>query len=56
MNESAVISTGRRRISAASRAASSRLAPSARRRLANSTIRIEFLEARPISVTRPIWQ
>ena len=55
-NASEVITIGRKRRRAASTAASSALMPSACFCAANSTIRIAFLAARPISVTRPIWK
>ena len=56
MNASDVIRIGRSRMRAASMAASITDMPCRRSCSANSTIRIEFLAARPISITRPIWQ
>src|SRR6266849_6795231 len=50
-----VIKIGRRRVRAASTAASHRFAPRSSACLANSTIRIAFLAANPISTTNPIW-
>ncbi|MCY1457557.1 hypothetical protein D9M71_748620 [compost metagenome] len=51
-----VISTGRRRIAAASSTASRTDSPRSRRNwLANSTMRMPCLLIRPISVTRPTW-
>ena len=51
-----VITSGRKRMRAASMAASAADLPSSRALTANSTIRIAFFAARPISVTRPIWK
>ena len=45
---------GRRRSRAPMSAASARLRPPWNSSLANSTIRIAFLAARPMSITRPI--
>ena len=50
-----VIITGRKRVRQASRMAASTLAPSSRRMLANSTMRMPFLAMTPTSSTRPIW-
>ena len=47
---------GRSRMRPASTAASTIDRPRSRSCSANSTIRIEFLAARPISMTRPTWQ
>ena len=55
MVESAVMSTGRKRVCAACVTASSTSSPCARSRFANSTIRIEFFATSPTSITRPIW-
>ena len=55
MNAKAVIKMGRNRSRADSSAASSMDMPSSCLALANSTIRIAFLAARPISMMRPIW-
>ncbi len=49
-----VISMGRERTWAAASAASRELAPSARRRLAKSTHRIELLTSTPIIISLPI--
>ena len=49
-----VITTGRRRISAALRMASRTDWPASRSWLANSTIRMPFFDIRPTSMTRPI--
>ncbi len=54
MNAKEVIRIGRRRTWAASMAASWMDRPSSRRSWANSTIRMAFLAASPISVTMPI--
>ena len=51
-----VMTMGRKRRRAPSRAASSTPRPSARFWAANSTIRMAFFAARPISTTRPIWK
>ncbi len=56
MNASDVIRMGRIRMRPASTAASTIDRPRSRSCSANSTIRIEFLAASPISSTRPIWQ
>ena len=56
MKAKAVMRMGRSRRRAASIAASTISRPSSRRRLANSTIRIAFLAARPMSITKPIWE
>ncbi len=50
-----VMTMGRRRILAASMIASSKLRPSSRNWLVNSTIRMPFFAARPTSMTMPIW-
>ncbi len=55
MNASEVITIGRSRSRQASSVAWRRDSPSSRRCLANSTIRIAFLLARPTSTTKPIW-
>ena len=55
MKAKEVIRIGRRRVRAASTAASNRLIPSSSACLANSTIRIAFLAARPTSTTKPTW-
>ena len=55
MNAKAVIKIGRNRRRADSRAASSVGIPSSSLALANSTIRIAFLAARPMSMMSPIW-
>ncbi len=52
---SVVISTGRRRTVAASMIASTNARPWSRSWFANSTIRMPFLLAMPISITEPIW-
>ncbi len=49
-----VITTGRRRISAALRTASWTDWPASRSWLANSTIRMPFFDIRPTSMTSPI--
>jgi hypothetical protein len=54
MNAKAVIRIGRNRSRAASSAASTAVLPLSRSIFANSTIRMAFLAARPISITRPI--
>ena len=54
MNANDVIRIGRRRSRAPSSAASTTARPSSSRSFANSTIRIAFFAARPISITRPI--
>jgi hypothetical protein len=56
MNASEVIRIGRSRMRDDSTAASTIDSPFSRICSANSTIRIEFLAARPISSTRPTWQ
>ena len=56
MKAKAVMRIGRRRRRAAIIAASTMPRPSSRRRLANSTMRIAFLAARPISMTKPICE
>ncbi len=55
MKANDVIRIGRSRTLAPCSAASASDAPCSRRALANSTIRIAFLAARPISMTTPIW-
>ncbi|MNN80606.1 hypothetical protein D3C81_1973560 [compost metagenome] len=55
MNAKEVIRIGRRRRRQASSTAASGLRPSSCLSLANSTIRIAFLHARPTSTIRPIW-
>ena len=55
-NASDVIRIGRRRSREASTAASKALLPSSRSFRANSTIRMAFFDAKPISTTRPIWK
>ena len=55
MNEKAVIRIGRNRSRAADSAASRADSPSSDFNFANSTIRIAFLAAIPISMTNPIW-
>ena len=56
MNDIEVIRIGRRRMRAASSAASMMRAPRFSACSANSIIRIAFLEARPIVVSSPIWR
>ena len=56
MNANEVIRIGRNRKRAPSSAASTRFIPSSYLSLANSTIRIAFLAARPISITNPICE
>ena len=56
MNAMDVITIGRSRSRAPSSAASSTLIPSACFCAANSTIRMAFFDASPISTTRPIWK
>jgi hypothetical protein len=56
MKASEVIRIGRRRIRAASTAASAIVRPRARSCSANSTMRIAFFAERPISMTSPTWQ
>ncbi len=56
INASEVITMGRKRRRAASRADSMRVIPSSCFITANSTIRMAFLAANPTSVTRPIWK
>ena len=51
-----VMMMGRKRRCAASAAASKRLKPCWCRIRANSTMRMAFLEARPMRVTRAIWK
>ena len=51
----AVIRIGRMRDSAAAMAASTTPMPSSRCCSATSTIRMPFLAARPINVTKPTW-
>ena len=55
MKAKAVIRIGRKRSLAASSAASSTDMPASCWALANSTIRIAFLAARPTSMIRPTW-
>ena len=55
MKLKAVMRIGRKRSFAASLAASTGDLPFSDSTLANSTIRIAFLAARPISMTSPIW-
>ena len=55
MNAKAVMRIGRKRSFAASSAASIAGFPCSRCALANSTMRIAFLAARPMSMTRPTW-
>ena len=54
MNANDVIRIGRSRSRAPSRAASTRSRPSSSRAFANSTIRMAFLAASPMSITMPI--
>ncbi|CFO00475.1 Uncharacterised protein [Bordetella pertussis] len=56
MNASDVIRMGRKRRRAASTADSYRPCPRAYWSLANSTIRMAFLAASPITVTMPTWK
>ena len=56
MNAKLVIRIGRRRIRAASMAASMTRLPSFSARSANSFIRIAFFDVRPIVVSKPIWR
>ena len=56
MKANEVIITGRKRRRAPSVAASSRGTPCSRRSFANSTIRMPFFAASPISTTMPIWR
>ena len=51
----AVIKMGRRRVTEASISAERNACPSSRSWLANSTIKIPFLAAKPISSTKPTW-
>ena len=51
-----VIRMGRRRMRAAIRAASAAVLPRSCSSLANSTIRMAFLAARPTVVSRPTWK
>ena len=51
-----VIRIGRRRVSAASSAASTTDLPASRSSRANSTMRIAFLLDMPMSMTSPTWQ
>ena len=55
MKANDVIRIGRSRTLAPSSAAVTASAPASRRALANSTIRIAFFAARPISITIPTW-
>ncbi len=55
IKDSEVIRIGRNRSRAASTAASMRSRPWSSICLANSTIRIAFFAARPISTTKPTW-
>ncbi|KAJ3059736.1 hypothetical protein HK102_009843, partial [Quaeritorhiza haematococci] len=55
MKASEVMMIGRSRSSQASRVASYAEEPASRRALANSTMRIAFLHARPTSTTKPTW-
>jgi hypothetical protein len=55
MKAKAVMRMGRKRSWAAPRAASARGCPSWNFMRANSTMRMAFLAARPMSMTRPIW-
>ncbi len=55
MNENAVIRIGRNRSLADLTAASNRESPLSNSSLANSTIRMAFLAAMAISMTRAIW-
>jgi pilus assembly protein CpaC len=55
MKASDVMTIGRKRVSAASIAAPAMSRPRALSWLANSTIKIPFLLARPISITKPTW-
>ena len=55
MNAMLVIKMGRKRSRQAAMAASKGLSPSSCLRLANSTMRIAFLQARPTSTIKPIW-
>ena len=55
MNATLVIKIGRSRSSEASIAASVMDRPWVRNCSANSTIRMEFLADRPMSMTKPIW-
>ena len=56
MKANEVMRMGRRRMRPASTAASAIPRPRSRSCSANSTIRIEFLAARPMSMTSPTWQ
>ena len=56
INAKEVIRIGRRRSLAPSSAASTRGLPFSYSSLANSTIRMAFLAARPMSITRPICE
>ena len=56
MNANEVIRIGRNRSRAASIAASRTPSPRCRSSLANSTIRIAFLAARPTTVISPTWK
>ena len=56
INANDVIRIGRRRSRAPSSAASTRFLPFSNSSLANSTIRMAFLAASPISMTRPICE
>jgi hypothetical protein len=55
MNATEVITIGRRRSRQASSAASTIPLPWNSSSRANSTIRIAFLQAKPISTTNPTW-
>ena len=55
MKEKAVIRIGRKRSSAALMAASKSDSPFLNSRLANSTIKMAFLAAMAMSITRAIW-
>ena len=56
MKANEVMRIGRRRMRAASTAASTMGSPRSRSCSANSTMRMAFLLARPTSITSPIWQ
>ena len=56
MNASEVMTIGRKRNRAPSIAASMIGIPSCTLSCANSTMRIAFFDARPTSVTMPIWK
>ncbi len=55
MKANEVIRIGRKRRVEALTAASAGVSPASRRILANSTMRMAFLAASPISMTKPIW-